>query len=113
MSLPPHAHTQHQLQQGALEESFSLLLHHLPGITTSSPHLSQACTQPWLSLLVAAAAAGAAPLQQQVAEVMQQCAEGQQQHIDMAWVSAVGCVGRVWVHDDSRWPSYCSPGECR
>jgi hypothetical protein len=79
--------TQHHLHQGALEDAFALLLQDLPAISSSSPSLASACTRPWLSLMVAAAAAGSAELQDQVAEVMRQCAEGQQQHVDMAWVS--------------------------
>lgn len=44
----------------------------------------------WLSLLVAAAAAGQAALQDQVAEVMGQWAQGHTQALDMAWVSYKG-----------------------
>ena len=81
---------QHHIQQGSLEAGFSLLLQHLPHISNSSSSaagLSAACVGPWLSLLVAAAAAGQAALHAQVSEVLGQWAQGHAQHIDMAWVS--------------------------
>jgi hypothetical protein len=77
---------QHQIQAGGLEQGFSLLLQHLPEISSSSTTLAAACIKPWLALLVAAAAGGHADLHSQVAEVMGQWAEGHTQAIDTAWV---------------------------
>lgn len=77
---------QHHVHAGALEQAFSLLLQHLPQITSSSPGLAAACVGLWLSLLVAAAA-GQGALQDQVAEVMGQWAQGHTETLDTAWVS--------------------------
>jgi hypothetical protein len=82
---------QHHIQAGALEQGFSLLLQHLPQISSSSTSLASACVRPWLALLVAAAAAGNADLHSQVAEVIGQWAETHTQAIDTAWVSFQLC----------------------
>lgn len=91
------AFLQHHIQAGDLEQGFSLLLQHLPQVSSSSsPDISAACVRPWLSLLVAAATAGQTELHSQVVEVMRHWAEGHTQTIDTAWVSLAqdyGCCG--------------------
>lgn len=87
---------QHHIQSGALEQGFSLLLQHIPQVSSRSAGLSSACVRPWLSLLVAAAAEQQTELHSQVTEVLGQWAEGHTQTIDTAWVSQpqrgqVGC----------------------
>jgi hypothetical protein len=79
---------QHHIQAGALEQGFSLLLEALPQAAQGGPAASAATwVQPWLSLLVAAAAAGQAEMYSNVCEVMDEWAQGHTQTIDMAWVS--------------------------
>lgn len=75
---------QHHIQAGALEQGFSLLLEALPRDSSGG---SSAWVRPWLSLLVAAAAAGQVEMYSNVCEVMDQWAQGHTQTIDMAWVS--------------------------
>lgn len=83
---------QHHLQSGALEGGFSLLLQHLPQISCSNAALAQAGMKLWLSLLVAAAAAGQHDVQAQVEEVMRQAAHEAMSLLDWAWVSIVSAL---------------------
>lgn len=78
---------QHHISSGALEAGSNLLVHHLPPIMHSSPHLASACMRAWLSLVVAAAAAGLQDQKQQAVQHMRQAASGVMSQVDWAWVS--------------------------
>jgi hypothetical protein len=97
--------SQFYLQRGAsgLESGFSLLLQHLPQLSSSHKDLAAGAVKAWLSLAVAAAAASQQQLKEQVVDVLRQFISPLHRHLDIAWVSKLICGGAALCCRVSKW----------